>query len=164
MKEYKNEGLQKIAHKFPEKDFTKIDDKFVVKVGLLCEILGLDIKFIQLEKGHSGYFDFEQKTIFVNKDYPASRNLFTVAHEIGHYILHNEGGDRYDDLEIYDPKKRTKETEANNFAGELLMPEYKFLEMFKKYDGDLYRISEVFGVSYHASSVRAFCLGLIDNI
>ncbi len=161
---YQNEGLNKIAEKYPNIDFSKLDGKIVVPVGAICEKLEIDIKFIDLDDGHAGYFDNDQKTIFVNKKYPATRNLFTVAHEIGHYVLHNGTNNRYDQYHKYTQEERKREYQANDFAGKLLMPENKFVEVFKKYNGVACEIADIFGVSTRACEVRAFNLGLIDNI
>lgn len=48
--------------------------------------------------------------IFINKDIPGDRLRFTIAHELGHIVMH----------EYYTP---TMEDEANAFASEFLMPE-----------------------------------------
>jgi len=49
--------------------------------------------------------------IFINKDIPGDRLRFTIAHELGHIVMH----------EYYTP---TMEDEANAFASEFLMPEH----------------------------------------
>jgi Zn-dependent peptidase ImmA (M78 family) len=164
MANYKNEALNKIKEKFGNIDLSEIDEVFVVPVGEICDKLGLSADFRKLGSGHSGYLDFENKTIVVNDDYPASRNLFTIAHEIGHYILHNSSQNRFDQYRKYTPKELREEKEANDFAGELLMPKYKFEEVFNELRGDVKKIAERFGVSQKAVEVRGFCLGLIDNI
>ncbi|MFT4968131.1 MAG: Zn-dependent peptidase ImmA (M78 family), partial [Candidatus Deianiraeaceae bacterium] len=90
--------------------------------------------------GIAGYFDDSQKTIFINEKYSATRNLFTIAHEIGHFILHTGSNNRFDEYHKYTDAERKREYEANAFAGKLLMPENKFVEVFKKYKGDFYKI------------------------
>ncbi|PHQ30184.1 helix-turn-helix domain-containing protein [Leeuwenhoekiella nanhaiensis] len=57
--------------------------------------------------------------IIINKNFPNDRKRFTLAHELGHILMHIWG-----DFPI--PKHRdekTKEIEANRFAAEFLMPE-----------------------------------------
>ena len=58
------------------------------------------------------------------------RKRFTIAHELGHYILgHNRKEVAHDNqasMEFY--KSGSQETEANQFASELLMPTSVFLE------------------------------------
>jgi Zn-dependent peptidase ImmA (M78 family) len=68
-----------------------------------------------------------QFIICVNKEHPLSRRRFSVAHEIGHFILHRDEAPYIDkDCEIYfraaNGGDDDKEVEANQFAAELLMP------------------------------------------
>jgi uncharacterized protein DUF955 len=55
-----------------------------------------------------------------------ARKRFTVAHEIGHYVLpgHDDGGSicRPADIEGWTHKSNIKEREADDFAAELLIP------------------------------------------
>ncbi|MFM7620434.1 MAG: ImmA/IrrE family metallo-endopeptidase [Alphaproteobacteria bacterium] len=164
MATYQNESLNKIAQKFTDIDLSQIDDVFVVPVGEICDKLGIKAEFRKLDDGHAGYFDHGLKTIFINENYPGSRNLFTVAHEIGHYILHEGTRNRFDQYNKYTSDELTIEKEANNFAGELLMPKYKFESIFRELQGKTKKIADWFGVSQRAVEVRGFCLGLIDNI
>ena len=54
--------------------------------------------------------------IIVNKNFSNDRKRFTIAHELGHILLHNEN--------LYPISSyRDKEKEANIFASEFLMPE-----------------------------------------
>lgn len=93
----------------------------------------------------------------------AARDRFTLAHELGHYVLHylwnketigqplmalRRGSDRI-------------EWEANWFAAALLMPEASFRATFADCDGDLVRIARTYDVSPAAAEVRAKGLGLL---
>lgn len=51
------------------------------------------------------------------------RNQFTVAHELGHYILHSEN---IDPLELNHEEYKQMEQEANDFASAFLMPASEF--------------------------------------
>jgi Zn-dependent peptidase ImmA (M78 family) len=164
MQKYKNASLDKIAKKYQAEDFNDLEGVFVFPVGEVCDKLGINVEFIKLDKGKSGYYDSKTKTIFVNDDYPAVRNLFTIAHEIGHFVLHEGCQNRFDEYHNYTPEELKREKEANDFAGELLMPQYKFKEVFDEVRGDFKKIADRFGVSHRATEVRAFWLGLIDNI
>jgi Zn-dependent peptidase ImmA (M78 family) len=109
-------------------------------------------------KGFSGCVDYDTKEVTINLDHSKVRGRFTLAHELGHIILH-PGENKFDyrfELSSPDPK----ETEANRFAGEILMPYAKFKEIYKKYNGDMDLISYFFYVSVGAANVRAQCLGL----
>lgn len=71
----------------------------------------------------------EQFIICVNERHPLNRRRFSIAHELGHFILHREEAPYFDkDYEVYfraditGPEDELKEVEANQFAAELLMP------------------------------------------
>ena len=76
------------------------------------------------------------------------RDRFTIAHEVGHYLMHNSnvtlarlGKEK---VQAYmDP-----EWQANTFAAELLMP-INLIDTT-----DVKKIAEKFGVSYSAASIR----------
>ena len=63
-----------------------------------------------------------------------------------HRISHIEGG--------------KQETEANLFAGALLMPRREYSEAYQCYKGDLSKLSEAFHVSVPAAEIRANTLKL----
>jgi Zn-dependent peptidase ImmA (M78 family) len=68
--------------------------------------------------------------VYANASDPVPRRRFTVAHELGHFILHREimggkvsMGDAPDAIrEVGDDESRDMERQANRFAAELLMP------------------------------------------
>lgn len=115
-------------------------------------------------------------SIWVNPMDSKLRQRFTIAHEIGHYIhdfplelVNQEIGDT--------PRTILKspipmETNANNFAGQLLMPKSKVLEMGQKLVTDhpdvsgneiVKRLAEKFEVSVPAMTVRLKVLGVISQ-
>ena len=63
----------------------------------------------------SGY-----KFIFLNSQMPNDRNRFSLAHELGHVIMHLGQGE---------PGSEELEQEADDFASEFLMPEDEISEM-----------------------------------
>jgi hypothetical protein len=68
--------------------------------------------------------------VYANASDPVPRRRFTVAHELGHFILHRalmggkvSLGDTPDAIrEVGDDESRDMERQANRFATELLMP------------------------------------------
>ena len=54
--------------------------------------------------------------IIINRNMSADRKRFTIAHELGHILLH-------ECVDTFVPDCRDKEKEANAFAGELLYPD-----------------------------------------
>ena len=77
----------------------------------------------------AGFCDFEESVLFVNSKDIVPRQNFTMAHELGHWILHRdiylEEPDTYPFLprfqSVEDPDPLEKE--ANYFAANLLVPE-----------------------------------------
>ena len=163
---YINSKLKEIADLL-KIDLSCLDDKFVFPIGELAEKLGLNVEFLDLPSGQSG--KLEGGTIYVNDSYSGTRNLFTIAHEIGHYIINLKkdksfSKNRFDDKREYTEEELEEEKEANNFAAELLMPKEKFKQIFIQNKGDLIKISNYFGVSRVACEYRAMNLGFSDSI
>lgn len=100
--------------------------------------------------GKSGY------AIFLNTFEGKARKRFTVAHEIGHFLLHrNYIGNGISDNTLYRSSalSNSKESEANGFAAELLMP----MKEVKRLRNELHTIPEVaqrLGVSELALRIR----------
>jgi hypothetical protein len=55
---YKNTSLEIIAKKY-QQDFSDLEGVIVFPVGEVCDKLGLNLKFVKLDKGKSGYFDLK---------------------------------------------------------------------------------------------------------
>lgn len=93
----------------------------------------------------------------------AKRDRFTIAHEIGHLVLHfllnktradDEGlaASRYGSGQV--------EYEANWFAASFLMPEERFRQSLIDNAGSLESVANYFDVSSTAAAVRAKSLGI----
>jgi Zn-dependent peptidase ImmA (M78 family) len=85
------------------------------------------------------------------------RRRFTIAHEIGHRVLHGAGNyvDSLKDLRTW--TEGSQETEANWFANELLMPEKMFAPLLTKQPPSLQFIdylAKTFGTSALATALR----------
>lgn len=100
-------------------------------------------------------------TIIVNSNLPRTRQLFTLAHELGHIIIPWHLGTIIDEIYTQSYKDfiySQIEQEANRFAAELLMPKDWVLESFKKAKDDLAilhkNIASESGVSDHAATIR----------
>lgn len=94
------------------------------------------------------------------------RDRFTIAHELGHYIVHylymNQGKPDAEPMMAMRRDSHRVEWEANWFAAAFLMPKDVFTEKFHQLGGNLDLIASDFGVSKAAADVRAKSLGLID--
>jgi len=90
---------------------------------------------------------------FVNKTAPADRVRFTLAHELGHMILHT--------LSFKDDD--TMEEEADAFAGAFLLPADEFRPQMRRFDlAHLANLKAYWGVSMAALMMRAAKLNLVS--
>jgi Zn-dependent peptidase ImmA (M78 family) len=102
----------------------------------LAENYRIEIEFVVFKnKSISGFLDFATNKIYVNGEEPYNRNMFTIAHELGHHFLHRtyfeKDSEKYNVL-LRAPLGSTKdpiEQEANAFAANLLVPKY-LLDMY----------------------------------
>lgn len=118
----------------------------------LARRLGLKVYFVELAPEYqnvSGFYDFEENAIFVNRDEYPLRQTFTVAHELGHKVLHEDWA-RSSEYKVLlrdqggsstDPREK----EANAFAANLLVPRF----MLSRYwtSMTLEELSTLFAVS-----------------
>lgn len=92
---------------------------------------GLKLQYADFpeDENVSGFIDARTNSIYVNAAEAPSRQLFTIAHELGHWILHRQqvlDGRQYRVLtrEALDAPKPTIEQEADGFAADLLVPKF----------------------------------------
>lgn len=126
-----------------------------VPVIAFANALGVRVlKSYSLDKDGELYFEDEERrrpVITTNARQHINRRRFTVAHELGHLMMHElKNHNRDTDDCIYDPI----ETEANVFAANLLMPR----SILDRYIGlgmvDLNALARHFKVSPAAMSIR----------
>ena len=94
--------------------------------------------------------------IQVNSAHPESRRRFTIAHEIGHFVLHKDLiGDGIADDGLYrSGLSGSIEQEANQFAADLLMPWHLMNVAMTKGYKDIATLAKAFQVSKYAMSIR----------
>jgi Zn-dependent peptidase ImmA (M78 family) len=105
--------------------------------------------------------------IYINRQDSPTRQVFTLAHELGHFFLHAEEGEEFVDGEFVmnredDTKYRKEEMEANEFAGNLVMPEGMIRRRIKEptpSDGTVLELASLFQVSPLAMAIRLRSLG-----
>ena len=146
------------------------------------EDMETDVSGILIIKG-------EQRHILLNKTHGESRKRFTIAHELGHLMLHDDDGkanvngermfidhqirvyQRADSVATNSSKQSDslttpeQETEANAFAAALLMPSHHVVRA--SLERDLFdeisvaTLAKTFAVSDQAMSIRLLQLRLV---
>ena len=101
--------------------------EFPVPVESIAEdLLGLEVERTEIDV--SGMLFPAERRILVNAAEAETRQRFTIAHELGHWVCQCLEGRtepvycRAEDVGV-DPEAKALEREANVFAAELLMPE-----------------------------------------
>lgn len=102
-------------------------------------------------------------TIYLASHTGPLQDRFTLAHEIGHYVLHSKMGNQ--PLRASRTFKLTSspdiaESEADTFAFALLMPREKVLEAAKKYGKNPFLLSAEFEVDPTIADMRLKSLNL----
>lgn len=94
----------------------------------------------------------------------ADRDRFTIAHELGHYVLHylwpNQHGNATGPVEAKRYGTGRVEWEANWFAAGFLMPASDFRRLWAEHGGSVSALAEIFKVSTEAARVRCETLSL----
>ena len=124
----------------------------------IAKNVGVKVSFVSFSgpsEGVSGLFDPKNDAILVNRLEPGARQTFTIAHEIGHKVLHEDWAksDAYRVL-WRDSRLEAKdrfEQEANAFAANLLMPR-QMVNQFKNIP--LERLAKIFAISETFASIR----------
>lgn len=156
-------------------------------VDRMAAALGVQIVYKSFQGDTSGLLIHRpngRKTIGVNTFHSATRQRFTIAHELGHAILHLKNAP-LDRPEVVIDKPREmlfrdrrssaatdrREIEANAFAAELLMPGSMIEKAFRQHlsrspsdstESLVKSLATLFRVSPQAMSYRLVNLDLID--
>ncbi len=143
----------------------------------ISKILGVNVQPAVLESDISGLFVIKDNMAYIryNKNEKnKKRNRFTIAHELGHFVLHknipliieksNKERALYrDNLSTTGEEKR--EREANAFAASLLMPKFlieKEISDLPEKKDIVPRLANKFNVSDDAMTFRLINLGLLE--
>lgn len=152
-----------------------------VSVEDIAKNLGLDVIAYNLGDDISGTLVVENKKGFIgyNPSHSRVRQRFTIAHELGHFLLHNHSSSgklfvdkdflvKYRSANNYTTLELRHEQEANAFAAALLMPkEFVHKELSKKSSSDLPELelieclAKVFDVSIPAMTYRLSNLNIL---
>src|SRR5260370_31201674 len=146
-----------------------------IDIEAIIEALGIAIRTQELEDAVSGMLVIKdgRTTIGVNENHHPNRQRFTLAHELGHFLLHRNVSNIFIDASTIffrdgtsSDGSKTQEIDANAFAAELLMPEKQVTEAISSQpldafdEGSVRRLAAQFGVSAQALTIRLTRLGL----
>lgn len=122
--------------------------------------IGIDVYFVtfsnpEMAKNISGFYDSEDDSIYVNEQEFSLRQTFTIAHELGHRILHKDWASS-NDYKVLLRKGGSSndpiEKEANTFAAHLLVPRNMLNRYYKI--ADVETLSQLFAVSVQTIKYR----------
>lgn len=146
-----------------------------LRVSDIARSRGIEVVLGSLESDEniSGFYfrEGERRVIGVNSAHARVRQRFTIAHELGHAILHDAEGLHLDQAFKFRDSRSSlaidrDEIDANAFAAELLMPEDEVRRAVATEDLDvndeesISRLARHFGVSPQALTYRLVNLGV----
>lgn len=123
--------------------------------------LGLRVVEFDFPNSMSGVLKKERKVIGVNKNHHPVRRRFTIAHELGHFLLGHDIGKDDDVIDDDFDKPIPKEREANIFASCILMPATWVKTEVQGKKIDLKELARKFEVSEQAITIKLLELNLI---
>ncbi|PRX57524.1 ImmA/IrrE family metallo-endopeptidase [Flagellimonas meridianipacifica] len=146
-----------------------------INVNKIAKHLGVDVKAVDMDYEISGLFVIKNSKphIRYNKNESQKRQRFTIAHELGHFVLHRESKplfvDKSKKIMYRDGDSTTgefrQEREANAFAASLLMPKefiQKAMAKAPKNTEDIVTyLANKFKVSEQAMNFRLANLGYV---
>lgn len=164
-------------------ELLKRSDAYSLPVNLEAVAKHLDIRILyeDFEDNISGLLVVKngKRAIGVNRSHHSNRQRFTIAHEIGHFVLHHKFEDPKNDIHIEkkwsyfrsttqskndNEKVNRQEYEANQFSAELLMPKELVVQQIAKFklnmsdDSDVSRLAMMLQVSEKALTIRLISL------
>jgi Zn-dependent peptidase ImmA (M78 family) len=158
-------------------DYAGLKKRLGVPVDAIARTAGLDVRYAPTTDEVSGALIRNGKTavIAVNSAQHENRQRFTIAHEIGHFILHKRAQRHFDEDFRIDYRNalsseatRQDEIEANRFAATLLMPESFLRRDLSRIEADdcdtdyvIQTLSVRYKVSRRAMELRLLNLGFI---
>lgn len=153
--------------------YQKYQNTMPFQVVEFANEIGVDVYTDTLPSNISGKIEKKDDKFicYVNKKNAVNRQVFTIAHELGHYFIHQKYFEtnniieekeektlyntfQKDQPQDYSAEQKKMEKEANEFAAELLMPERIVKEKWQEYKS-VNKMAKYFGVSEIAMSIRA---------
>ena len=134
-----------------------------VDVHKIAEYLGLKIQTGEIkDEDVSAIFQKKENRIIIQRSDVGTRQNFSIAHEIGHFVLHKDKEEdifHREEATNLDREDKKEEQEANVFAAALLMPEFFVKRLWAQFP-DVLIIADAFKVSQVAAYYRLKNLNL----
>lgn len=158
-----NQSLEKLIHNKSCSALIDLNNSYPVPLDKICQKLGIYLSYIPASDDLSGriYLSNGIYCIEANLRHSEPRRRFTIAHELGHYCLHQEFLNSVGTILERSTRSfviRDKEIEADEFAAELLMPQAEFTKQYNNLDVNT--LAEYFAVSIQATYMRIKALKL----
>lgn len=151
-----------------------------IDIENIVKKLNIELSFEELEDEVSGFLltKNNQQAIVINDSHHENRKRFSIAHELGHSVLHDKSRELFLDSKktsyFFRDKNSTTgvnniEIEANEFAAQILMPQKLISTLIKKYgldmtdDADLTILAKKLKVSEQALTFRLVNLNYIGT-
>ncbi len=141
-----------------------------VDIHKIAKLLGFSIIESDFPDNYSGeiFIEGDVKSIGVNKNHSWTRQRFTIAHELGHYLngheYFDEDGKVLSDNEFdFNNPIHMQEKEANQFASELLMPDEMLKKMLDEVSLDILVLTKKFQVSSQALWIKLIASRLAEK-
>jgi len=130
-----------------------------VDVEGIAKALNIKIRYAPLKKEVSGMIECKNDEYFIsiNSNDSSTRQRFTLAHELGHYIYHRDKiRDIIEDNKLYRSSNisNQEETKANQFAASVLMPEELIKTLQANGTNDPKDLAKKLQVSLHSLYIR----------
>ena len=153
----KKNAAEEVARKI--RGFLKIPKGPIINLVETLERNGIIVYFFKDVNdkfdGITLFSDKAQPLIFINDSIPNDRKRFTIAHELGHLVLH---------IRTMQDLDRDEEKEANQFASEFLMPEIEIRNTLNYLNlNKIATLKDYWLVSKSAIIRRAYDLDVIDR-
>ncbi|MCK4947760.1 MAG: ImmA/IrrE family metallo-endopeptidase [Candidatus Aureabacteria bacterium] len=131
----------------------------------LAKKLGIRVEFVELSDDLSGKLFYDEESgqwrIQVNTYHHPNRQRYTIAHELGHFCKHKHLSHIFEDKIFFrGGESKRSEWQANEFASEILMPEYKFKKQVRSGVKEIKDLARFFKVSTLTVRLRAKSLGM----
>lgn len=137
-------------------------DNYKLDVTKLVEKYEIKVCYVDFPSDISGALRKENNKwiIYVNDKHSPNRQRYTIAHEFGHFCLHKDYTNEFEDKTFFRKEKdwTSIEYDANQFAADLLMPSENVENALDNNIITLKDLSETFGVSMIAMRNRLLSL------